>query len=266
MNTKSLIYLWEERTLFLGRLDTPLKLSQGAATLMLSLEGPILVKSDEHKTGFESTCVLLKPGCSVNVDTRHQLVANCYLDVMGKDFSAISTRCSNLGHGIYHQFKNEASFKQALLEIHINAPKPDLTKRTIDALFLTCPQGEFLSDARITKIVSKIKGAIDINLSIEDLAESVSLSVPGLTKLFKKQTGVPIRRYRQWHRLYVTALEISKGKNLTDAAIDAGFVDLSHCTHTFNTMLGMRPSYFLSRPKDIVVMADNKQNLACSVR
>ena len=63
MNQKSLLYLWEERTLFLGRLPETLSLSQGAATLTLSLEGPIHIESHDQKESFESSCVLLSPGC-----------------------------------------------------------------------------------------------------------------------------------------------------------------------------------------------------------
>lgn len=261
--SKSLLYLWEERTLFIGKLAEPLSLSQGSATLTLSLEGPILVESHDKKISFEGTCVLLEPGCKVNIDTRNQLIANCNLDVMGQDFNALSSRSYNQGKGIYSDFKNEVEFNDYLTHIHKKSQPANETKIAISHLFETYALNDFNLDSRVSNVVDQIKESIDTNLSIESLAQSVNLSVPGLTKLFKKQTGVPIRRYRQWHRLFVTAVEISKGKNLTDAAIDAGFTDLSHCTHTFNMMLGMKPSYFLSRPKDIIVMTSHNQPLCC---
>ncbi|KZY43317.1 MULTISPECIES: helix-turn-helix domain-containing protein [unclassified Oleiphilus] len=264
MNKKSLLYLWEERTLFIGRLEEPLNLSQGAATLTLSLGGPIKVESKDQNICFESTCVLLKPGCSVTIDTQHQVIANCNLDVMGRDFSALSDLCRDMGQGVFSEFGNEQLFRQSVIDIYDSERSTSETKYEIDSLFKTCVKKPFDSDKRVSKVVDLIKDSIDTNLSIESLADTVNLSVPGLTKVFKKQTGVPIRRYRQWHRLFVTAVEISRGKSLTDAAIDAGFVDLSHCTHTFNMMLGMKPSYFLSQPERIIVMTENKQRLSCT--
>jgi AraC-like DNA-binding protein len=258
MNRKSLLYLWEERTLFIGKLGQSLNLSQGAATLTLSLEGPILIESSDTKVCFESTSVLLKPGCSVNIDTRNQLVANCNLDVMGQDFESLSALSLDRGMGIYSNLSCENSFKTSLLDIYRNAEIPDKTNFEVNHLFKTCRIPNYKVDKRVLAAVDLIKQSIDTNISIENLAEFVNLSVPGLTKLFKKQTGVPIRRYRLWHRLFVTAVEISRGKNLTDAAIDAGFTDLSHCTHTFNAMFGIKPSYFLARPEEIIIMTENK--------
>lgn len=57
-------------------------------------------------------------------------------------------------------------------------------------------------DKRISKAIELIKEKVDDNVSVEDLASAVNLSVPRLVQLFKLQTGVPIRRYRQWHRFY----------------------------------------------------------------
>src|SRR5690606_9488719 len=121
----------------------------------------------------------------------------------------------------------------------------------------------YKSDPRVRRLVGLIQSEIGSNLSVEYLAEQVNLSVAGLTKLFKKQTGVPIRRYRQWHRLYVTATEIGKGKTLTEAAQSAGFVDLSHCIHTFNQMLGRKPSYYLQRPEEIKIITEGSADLRC---
>ena len=83
----------------------------------------------------------------------------------------------------------------------------------------------------------------------------VGLSVPRLRQLCKQQVGVPIRRYRQWHRLFVTATGVSRGLSLTDAALAAGFSDSSHFHHAFYNILGMKPSAILSRWPDLRLYA-----------
>ena len=58
--------------------------------------------------------------------------------------------------------------------------------------------------------------------------------------------GVPIRRYRQWHRLFVTAVGVTQGLSLTTAALEAGFTDSAHFSRTFRSILGMPPSAMLN--------------------
>lgn len=248
MNLKSLIYLWKERTLFIGRLDEPLVLSQGAATLCLSLEDKISVRFPDSNSDTRCSSVLLPPGCTVCLDTRKQIVANVNLDVMGLDYLNLRKGMTQLAQGVCVGLNNEEEFRAALRSVHQNESSLLETKSILHELLSGDDPGIFVKDERVQKVVDLIQSSIGLNLSTEHLAKQVNLSVPGLTKLFKHQTGVPIRRYRQWHRLYTTAVEIGKGRNLTDAALAAGFVDLPHCTHTFNLMLGMKPSYFLLRP------------------
>jgi len=102
--------------------------------------------------------------------------------------------------------------------------------------------------------VEHIKQTVDDNLSVEDLASLVNLSVPRLVQLFKQQTGVPMRRFRLWHRLYVTAVKMGKGESLTQAAISAGFTDSSHFSHTFRDMLGMSPTAVFAQPNELKIM------------
>ncbi len=254
MNSKSLLYLWKERTLYLGRLDEPLHLLQGAATLCLSLEGVMSIQVSGLDREIEARSILLPPGCSVYIDTRNQLIANLNLDVMGSDYFFLSNIMPRKEGGLSLDLNEEHSFQEAFRKIHQSAYSSDEARRYLYDLMGAQAKAEFPHDDRVQKVVESVQGAIDHNLPIEYLAKSVSLSTPRLVQLFKRQTGVPIRRYRQWHRLFVTASQIGEGKNLTEAALAAGFVDLSHCTNTFHQMLGVRPSYFLQRPEEIKVI------------
>jgi len=261
MNKQSLLYLWKARTLYLGHLDEPLHLSQGAATLCVCLEGTLsvtLLKGGE-KSGeiIRTNAALLPPGCAVHIDTHQQLIANLNLDVMGSDYFSLSHEMLHKQSGVHFDLKNEQPLLSTLRETYQQAYESDIARARLYNFFGEQSLDNFVYDERVQTVVEAIQTSIDHNLSIEHLADSVNLSTPGLVKLFKKQTGVPIRRYRQWHRLFVTATEIGKGKSLTDAALAAGFVDLSHCTNTFNLMLGIRPSYFLKRPEEIRVLVEH---------
>ena len=81
------------------------------------------------------------------------------------------------------------------------------------------------------------------------------MPVPRLTQLFRQKIGIPIRRYRQWHRLFVTCVGVTRGMNLTDAAVNAGFTDSAHFSHTFRSIVGMSPSAALAQSRGIRLFA-----------
>lgn len=253
-NIPSLLYLWETRTLFLGQLLEPLQLSQAAAaTLVISLEEPLQVSAAGGS--FQCTSVLLPPGYSVSVDTGDSIVANCYLDPFGEDFHLLSQRmCCHAG-GIAYGLDEEARMIESFHVMHAGVLASDAAQVALEDIL--CPSGRqpYFVDPRIARTVELIKQTVGENLSVAELAHHVSLSVPRLTQLFKQQVGVPIRRYRQWHRLYVTATGVASGLSLTEASMAAGFTDSSHFSHTFRDMLGMKPSEILAHPDRIRLFA-----------
>jgi len=78
--------------------------------------------------------------------------------------------------------------------------------------------------------------------SLESLAEKVYLSATRFTHLFKDETGVPIRRYRQWLRFRQAIQQITAGETMTAAAMKSGFTDSAHFSRAFRSMFGMKPS------------------------
>jgi methylphosphotriester-DNA--protein-cysteine methyltransferase len=60
--------------------------------------------------------------------------------------------------------------------------------------------------------------------------------------LFKQVMGVPIRRFRLWHRIFATAAYLEKGETLTDAALKAGFADYAQFARTYRLLAGGNPS------------------------
>mgnify|MGYP000471008862 CR=1 FL=1 len=244
------LYLWQKRTLYIGRFEEPLDLSQGAATLTVSLDQPFSFITKNMANPIDCKSLILPAGLSVTIDTQDSLIANCNLDALGRDFLFLSPcaqkTIGKLGYelaqedelisGFTHMFNSQMNSLEAFDYL-------DTLLKPKDALKVKCPP----VDPRIEKVIERIQKTAADTITGEELAESVNLSIPRLAQLFKQQTGIPIRRYRLWHRLYLTAQNVGLGKNLTDAALDAGFTDSSHFAHTFRAMLGMTPSYVLSQ-------------------
>jgi AraC-like DNA-binding protein len=257
----SLLYLWDKRTLYIGPLFDSLKLSQGAATLVVSLDQAISFSIDGDSKSIECTSLLLPAGLSVTINTGDAIVANCNLDALGADFSGISALMQQHHGKVCYDLKQYGEFQQVYKTLQAQQLDSEAAYDLLDNL-LEKRFSEFYPnhaiDSRVAKVVEKIKQTANDNLSVDDLASLVNLSVPRLVQIFKNQTGVPMRRYRLWHRLYIMAVEMAAGGNLTEAAINAGFTDSAHFSHTFKAMFGTAPTTILLQPNGLKIVIKDK--------
>jgi AraC-like DNA-binding protein len=251
-----ILYLWEKRTLFIGSLEEPLDISTGAALLMFALDKPIRFKTRDMSTAVECRSLLLPAGTSVMIDTQGTMTANCTLDPFGEDLSLLKGLTTNSISNAFYQLKNEREYIETLQAI---SSYPLDSFSLIQSLIQKLRQKHevltaHLVDSRIERVIKIIQNTISENLSLSDLESAANLSPSRLTELFKQQTGLPIRRYRLWYRLYVTVLKIGQGKTLTEAAAEAGFTDSSHFIRTFRSMLGTTPSCIFSQAQPLQVI------------
>lgn len=252
----SLLYLWPKRTLYIGPLFEPVAMTNGAASLAVALDGCMQVHLPESGQTVSCQSFLVPPGVPFTADTGDAVVANCMLDALGYDYAVLyremHTPGTNPKTNLSFNIKNEERYRNAYMDIHQQQYESAEAAEKLENL-LTPPEKlaalDHPVDERVVKVIDLIKENIEENLSLKSLAKAVNLSEPRLIQVFKAQTGVPIRRFRKWHRLYVTSALMSKSNSLTEAAIKAGFADGVHFAHTFQKMLGMRASLLLSQPQ-----------------
>jgi AraC-like DNA-binding protein len=270
-DASSKLYLWDKRSLYIGPRRDPISLSSGAATLIIALDGNIQFSNEETQTLITCKSLLILPGEHVTINTGKSIIANCYLDAMGEDQHYLSSlvKYTN-GRGGY-TLENENKLIKNLLPLYKNnigyneAYKALESSLNYSSLFSSPDIFEDLKkkykrDKRVERVIEIIKSQIDNNLSLHDLSEEVGLSAPRLMQIFKQQTGVPIRRYRLWHRLYVTGQKISQGMNLTQAALSSGFTDSAHLSNTFKDMVGMSPKSILMQPNGLKLFINNNSS------
>jgi len=256
---RPLLYIWEKRTLFIGSLEEPLDISTGASTLLLGLDKPIRFKTNKMQTSIECRSLLIPAGTDVIIDTQGAIIANCTLDPLGKDLHVLSRLMLNHADNSGYNLKNEQLLINTFWDVccspldtnKINKSLAQLLNLKTQHLQEGLPLHKV--DPRVEQIITLIQNTANLNLSLSELAKQASLSPSRLTQLFKKQTGLPLRRYRLWHRLYMTALKIGQKKSLTEAAFEAGFNDSPHFNRTFRSMLGISPSCVLSQTLQVIL-------------
>jgi len=253
----SRLYLWKQRTFYIGPLIEPICFSQGAASFAVSLGGIIKFSSKHLKEGVSCQSILIPPGTEIECDTGTAPVAVCMLDALCCDYTALHSLMENKVHNIAYGIKQENSYIKAFTEHYHHELAPEEIYRCLENLVSIHQKNkEHIVDPRITKVIELIQENIGNNISIEVLANEVELSVSRLTQLFRIQTGVPIRRYRLWHRLFCSMVDLTKNGSLTNSALGAGFSDASHFNRTFKSMFGMTPTHALTQANGIKIYTE----------
>src|SRR5262249_53543173 len=95
-------------------------------------------------------------------------------------------------------------------------------------------------DPRIEAAAREMLG--DGGGSAAELARRAGLSTSRFLHLFKAQTSTSLRRYPLWARMLRVGAALAEGRDLTTAAMDAGFATPSHFSSTFHAMFGLTPT------------------------
>lgn len=123
--------------------------------------------------------------------------------------------------------ENYASFKSCLLN------------------YLNLNQQPQLYDERIISLLKYINSCDCDTHEIALFAKKVSLSSSRLSHLFKTEVGVPLKSYLILHQIKKAFILLSKGSNITEACLMAGFDTPSHFAGTVKRMMGMNTTLSL---------------------
>lgn len=94
-------------------------------------------------------------------------------------------------------------------------------------------------DPRVAQVREILKRELPGAPSVPELATAVGLSPGRLIHLWKAELGTSLRRYILWLRLRHVIFCVGIGRNLTEAAHEAGFADSAHLSRTFHSMFGL---------------------------
>lgn len=228
-----------------------LKFCTSAGRLIIALSQPISIFLPGNKQWLQTNTLLLPPNSSVALCTHHAPIASCHLDALGEDYWLLNTAMQHNGDGIYSDHANGAYLINLISTFiasnyNLNSVLPAFD-RFLALEKLRLGQNHFI-DARIAETVTSIRAISSENPPNEFFSDQVHLSRNALERLFKKQTGVSIRKYRLWNRQFEAAKNRARGDSLTSAAINAGFADAAHYSKTYRSVIGYSPSNLIGYP------------------
>ena len=255
--TLNKLYIWQNHGLFIGRLPDISEHRLGSAALCLGIDKPFRLMESESNVWQECRSVLVPPGCLNELQIGGAIMAILFLEPESPDYVAIQNAMLEGEWECLYHLAHEAEALAALREIWERQPDAAATHELLNRQILPQPaaaERQQPLDHRIQRVIRLMKEDLTHSYSMTELAEYVNLSPTRLVHLFKEEVGVPIRRFRQWHRMRVVAALIAKGDTLTDAALGAGFADSSHFSRAFRNMFGITPSSVFGRAANVQIV------------
>lgn len=108
-------------------------------------------------------------------------------------------------------------------------------------------------DPRIQAVLDAIKRDPCGRTSGEAFAREAHLSLSRFVHLFKAEVGVPFRRFRSWRRARHLLHRATSDASLLEIALDAGYPDSTHFSHSIRQAFGLTPKAILAGSRKLAV-------------
>jgi len=115
--------------------------------------------------------------------------------------------------------------------------------------FETQPQDSI----KIDTIFKYINSNFQRHITLDEIADKVSMTVPAFCRYFKKVTGKTFTKLVNEYRVvYATKLLVESQSSITDICFDSGFNNFSHFNKSFKEITGKSASKYRSEMKLII--------------
>ena len=112
-------------------------------------------------------------------------------------------------------------------------------------------------DARIHRVLEEIRNDPSRSTTAQDCAAGAGLSFSRFLHLFKDEVGTPFRSLRTWKRARSLLHHVTRGANLVHVALDTGYPDSTHFSHSIRHVYGLKPRDLFAGSRALTVLGDS---------
>lgn len=110
-------------------------------------------------------------------------------------------------------------------------------------------------ERRIAKVLEQIRAQPGELHDAETSASRSRLSFSRFLHLFADELGISYRRYRAWKRARNLLPYVAQTRSLTDIALEMGYPDSTHFSHSIRSVFGLRPKDIFAGSRRLSVIA-----------
>lgn len=239
-SAERMMWITPDRVFYAGLLGAPSMHTKGAIQLYVALDGPLRIRLEG---GDWQTCevAVVQPYVphQAACDARH--VLSMYVEPETVDPRRLPALLLERGGAV-----DAPAFAAHVRRCHARmvaaGRELELQPGDFDLMIFGESLGARRLDHRIAAVVQRIKRNPAAQALAEDCAAQATLSFSRFLHLFKQEMGVPFRAFRTWKRARSLLQYLHSDENLTYVALDVGYPDSTHFSHSIRNCFGLSPS------------------------
>lgn len=251
-------YMWltPDRVLYVGLLGAPTTRTMGTVSLYVALEGHIDVRLGDGE--WQSTeLAVTQPYVphQVRCHARHILVIQIEAETVRLDALPPALQANGVVQApelVGRIREQQCAIRERLadLDLHTSGFDQRLFGRQLPARAL---------EPRIQRVVDLIKRDASAMLGADDYAAKVHLSFSRFLHLFRQEVGAPFRGFRTWKRARALLQYVNQDANLSHVALEAGYPDSTHFSHSIRQVYGLRPRDIFAGSRRLAIVGSAVQ-------
>lgn len=240
VSTERVMWITPDRVFYVGLLGAPSTRNMGSINLYVALDGPMRVSVDGE--GWQACNVaVVQPYTSHRVasDARH--IAVIHVEPESVNIACLPALLRS-GSGPVQADGFRASVLRSHEALIRNGQRVDAPMFDFDELVFGARLPARSVDPRIARVLDRIRSDPSGQALAQDCAEQVHLSFSRFLHLFKSEVGASFRSFRTWKRARsLLHYVMDQRTTLTDVALDSGYPDSTHFSHSIRQVYGLTP-------------------------
>lgn len=247
-----LMWITPDRVFYVGLLGAPSVRTMGAVIAYVAVEGAIRVSIDGGQWQTTELAVV-PPYVAHRVMSEARLIHVVKLEAETVDMARLPAPMGERGAVDAPWFVERV--RQCHRELSAQGRDIDLTALGFDRVFFGQAIPSRQLDRRIRAVIDRIKADPSAPSCAETCAEQVHLSFSRFLHLFKQEVGMPFRSFRTWKRARSLLHHVNRDSNLAHVALDAGYPDSTHFSHSIRQVYGLKPKDIFAGSRRLAIYA-----------
>lgn len=240
------------RTVYRGLLGQPRARTLGGLSIYVTAGDPFSIRIGDAPVQHKRV-VLVPPNVPVTLSAPTRMID---LILIEPEFVPEgSSRCA-LDAACVEGSSRHLRLQRAFSDWPRQAQLLACTDSAVDRYFFGCDLRPRRIDSRIAQAAALIAANSGSKHVAADLAAACGLSFSRFVHLFRDEVGMTFRSFCAWKRARALLTYVTEGSSLTDVALQIGYPDSTHFSHSIRRIYGLRPRDIFSGSRRLAVHTD----------
>jgi hypothetical protein len=253
-DTDRVMLINQDRVLYCGLLGERSVMMLGSITLYVSLGRPFRICIDDGPWQ-EKSVALVEPFAPHQLSSQDRLIASLNIEPESVDLSKVpGFAVADEDVAQFELEKIAARIRGLYAKLVAAGCSSSAEPLDLDLPIFGAPLPRRGFDARIESVMEQIKAKPCDQFPAEQCAAELGLSFSRFLHLFREETGTTFRRFRAWKRARSLLQYVNLNVNLTDVALEVGYPDASHFSHSIRQVYGLKPKDIFAGSRRLAVL------------